>query len=447
MKRILSFIVALITMACAGTPAVQAGSIINEYLPEWAEIDVQLRHRYEWKSDFDFNKAVEDDKGFSLWRVRVSTLLKPTDDIRFFYQFQDSRITNDSIGGSKAAFEDWMETRQLWLQYIPTFTSIEPIDLTSAGFRFGRQELSYGAQRLLGGFNWSNIAQTFDAGKIILEFADGQFKLDFFAGDKTPNKSPRESDDLFDGSSNDDLAGYYGVYRHSDHLTVEQYMLHRNTEGKTVSFGQTGDGEVEDYTIGGRIKGIIPDTAFDFEIEAAKQFGNSGALDVDAQMAVFILGYTFDIPWKPRIAFEFDYASGDGNASDSERETFQNLYPTNHLFYGYMDFASLQNINNYRFQITAKPCPKLKLQADYHLIYLDTPDDNLYSAGRAIKRATAAGASSSVGQEIDLLVKYKVCDYANLMVGYSHFFAGDYLEDTGTAEDADFFYVQTVLSF
>ena len=89
--------------------------------------------------------------------------------------------------------------------------------------------------------------------------------------------------------------------------------------------------------------------------EAAKQFGNSGRLDVDAQMAVGIIGYTFPVGWKPRASFEFDYASGDNDSSDGDRETFDNLHPTNHLFYGYMDFVSLQNINNYHFNL--RPIP------------------------------------------------------------------------------------------
>ncbi len=66
-------------------------------------------------------------------------------------------------------------------------------------------------------------------------------------------------------------------------------------------------------------------------------------------MMVAIVGYTFDHAWRPRIGFEFDYASGDRDSTDNKRRTFDNLYPTNHLFYGYMDFVSLQNFNDYRF--------------------------------------------------------------------------------------------------
>ena len=87
----------------------------------------------------------------------------------------------------------------------------------------------------------------------------------------------------------------------------------------------------------------------------AGQWGDFRDQDVATMMAVGILGYTFQEPWQPRIAFEFDYGSGDSDPADGKLTTFDNLYPTNHLFYGFMDFISLQNLNDYRFQVSAKP--------------------------------------------------------------------------------------------
>ena len=433
----------ILSIACLS----HAGEWFNGPLPKWIKLDVELRHRYEYMSDFDFNKAVDDNKGFHLYRTRINLAVQPAEEIKLFSQFQDARITNDSISGSKAAYENWADLRQLWLQVKSDQLAIDSLGLSGIGFIFGRQELFYGAQRLVGGFNWSNVAQTFDAGKLIFEFEKYNLSIDIFGGGKTPVKSPREFDDLFDGDSNDRLGGYYAVFTGIEGLTVDQYVLNRNTDGKTVSFGHTGDGEVEDYTIGIRLKGNIPDSKIDYEIETANQVGNSGALDVNAQMFIGIIGYSFDRSWKPRAAFEFDYASGDSDKSDGDRKTFDNLYPTNHLFYGYMDLVSLQNINNYRFQLSVNPTDKLKLQSDFHLIYLDSSKDNLYAANRTIKRATAAGAGSHVGNEVDLTGTYKFNQYADVLVGYSHLFAGDFLKDTGSADDADYVYVQTTLSF
>ena len=375
MKR--NIILGLLGIIFLGVSQAFAGQYFNKHLPKWLEMDLQLRHRYEWMSDFDFNKNIDDNKGFNLWRTRLSLGLKPNEIFKLFYQLQDARISNDSISGSKAAYENWGEARQLWVEANFDQHFLNNVGLKKVGLRFGRQELTYGAQRLLGAFDWSNVSQTFDAGKVMLDFGDKNLKVDIFGGGKTPVKSPREMDDFYDGSSNDVVGGYYATYVKDKNFLFEQYVIRRDTTGKTVSFGQAGDGEVDDYTIGGRIKGKFGTSFWDYELEAAKQVGNSGSLDVDAQMAVGIIGYALPGNWKPRASFEFDYASGDNNSSDGKRKTFDNLHPTNHPFYGFMDFVSLQNINNYRFQLTASPHKKVELETDYHLIYLDTPKDNL----------------------------------------------------------------------
>ena len=44
-------------------------------------------------------------------------------------------------------------------------------------------------------------------------------------------------------------------------------------------------------------------------------------------------------------------------------------------------------------------------------------------------------------------VRYSIDPRIELEMGYSHFFPGPFVENTGPADDADFFYVQTTLHF
>jgi hypothetical protein len=300
----------------------------------------------------------------------------------------------------------------------------------------------------VGGFNWSNVAQTFDGGKIGFHIAPIHLQVDIFAGDKTSIKSPREFDDLYDASARDRLYGYYAVMKAKNETLIENYLLHRTT-WKNISFGPSGTGEIDNYTFGSRLKGKLPHN-FDYEIETAGQWGNFRDTAVRAMMAVGILGYTFDHKWQPRVAFEFDYGSGDSNPNDETMTTFDNLYPTNYPHYGYMDLVSLQNINDYRYTFSMKPMKKLKLQADFHVLYLDTPKDSFYSVARTVTRtapASLSGVSDHLGNEIDLTADYKLNNYANFSMGYGHLFPGGYLKDTGANNDVDFFYFQTTLSF
>ena len=158
--------------------------------------------------------------------------------------------------------------------------------------------------------------------------------------------------------------------------------------------------------------------------------------------------YTFDMPSSPRLGIELDHASGDEDPADNERNTFDNLYPTNHIHYGFMDRASLQNLNNVRLTGNIRPLSKLSLQCDIHVISLDETTDSLYHAGRKpIRTSAAPGISTAVGTDFDVLARYSLNENVKLLAGYSHFITGEYLQNTGSDDDGDFFYFQTMFSF
>src|SRR6185369_15533707 len=82
-------------------------------------------------------------------------------------------------------------------------------------------------------------------------------------------------------------------------------------------------------------------------------------------------GYTWaDCSSKPRLGLEYNYASGDHDSRDGRHETFDNLFPTNHKFYGYMDFFSWQNIHDLRLASSIKPAKNLTVTADFHAMWL-----------------------------------------------------------------------------
>ncbi len=77
-----------------GTDRASAGPLINDHLPKWMELDIQLRHRFEYRSNFDFNDALDDEDGFNLWRSRLGLTLKPMDDLKLFYLHQRTKLTH-----------------------------------------------------------------------------------------------------------------------------------------------------------------------------------------------------------------------------------------------------------------------------------------------------------------------------------------------------------------
>jgi hypothetical protein len=426
--------ITLITMGCLSS---YAGELISKHIPETLPVkaDVEFRYRLEARDNFDFNNTKDDENIFHLYRTRLNLDIQPMENVRSFIQLQDARIGNSEFA-SRTAFEDPMDIRQTYLELSGVADGI--ID-----FRVGRQELAYGQERLIGGFNWSNVAQTFDAAKMHLNFKERNFWTDLFWS----RKVVIDDTDANSWDRKDEFIGAYSSWKGLEDHAIEMFLLGRLVDRLVVFGPNVGAQDMDEGTFGGRICGKGP-LALDYELEGAYQFGNFGPGKISAYALVGVVGFSPELPWKPRFAFEWDHASGDDDSGDNSRGTFDNLFPTNHLHYGYMDRASLQNIDDLRFQIAVKPAEGLQVQADAHLLYLDTVRDSLYSAGRAaLRTATHAGVSDEVGQELDVLTKYKVNEYLGILAGYSHFFAGDFISQTGASDDGDFFYLQLTAHF
>jgi hypothetical protein len=185
------------------------------------------------------------------------------------------------------------------------------------------------------------------------------------------------------------------------------------------------------------------------------------SLEHQAFAIVALGGYTWTkAAWTPRVGLEYDFASGDSNPNDNKHETFENLFPTNHKFYGYMDFLSLQNIHDVRLMTSIKPLPRLTILGEAHAFMLADTHDNFYTVAGARRGGITAtpgngyginpGYSSFVGSELDLVATYAFSPQGTIEAGYGHFFRGDYIKQSLAAvgsADANWVYIQTKFNF
>jgi hypothetical protein len=334
--------------------------------------------------------------------------------------------------------------------------------------KIGRQELSYGDERLVGAFAWNNIGRVFDTAKF--RWQTDWFGMDLFTGCVVV---PEDNEFNVDNDHDWFSGVYVNLTKVPKHL-LDVYFFSRNADSDAISIvpsPQAPQPSARDiYTLGLRLKSKPAEFgSWDYSIESAYQFGNfedrrlagTPRLDHDAWMAIVTGGYTFKDAWgKPRLGLEYCYGSGDGDPTDGDHGTFENLFPTNHKFYGYMDFLSLQNLHDVRAICTLKPHAKLTLNLEGHSFWLADTSDNFYNAGGAPRGGTATtpgnnygvnpGYDSFLGFEVDVVASYAITRYAQLEAGYGHFFRGDYIEDSLSAigsQDADWFYIQAVFNF
>ena len=70
-------------------------------------------------------------------------------------------------------------------------------------------------------------------------------------------------------------------------------------------------------------------------------------------------GVTLPVPMQPRIGAEINYATGDGSCNAAGGNdcggTFSQLFPTNHIHFGYMDRMSWQNMLTYGGNLQLRP--------------------------------------------------------------------------------------------
>ena len=90
---------------------------------------------------------------------------------------------------------------------------------------------------------------------------------------------------------------------------------------------------------------------------------------------------------------------------------------------------------------------KVTLRSEYHLFWRESENDGVFNAGGGLVRAAGGRDETYIGSEIDLLLNWQIDRHFSAYFGYSHFFAGDFIDQTGANADIDFFYAAVQLTF
>jgi hypothetical protein len=406
--------------------------------PGWyASFGGQARYRYEWWNNELFG-AVENDDGYFLQRYLLHADLH-FGPVRVFAQGKSSLVDDgrETPPTVRATDADEIDVQQLFADLKINLAAKDSLTL-----RFGRQDLLYGAQRLISPLDWTNVRRTFEGGKASLVM--GNQTLDAFL----VRPVIVSAEELNDGNGDVTFGGVY------DTIALPNVFKGAGTKLELYGLGLWQQLAVDSdiYTLGARFSSNPK--PFDFDIEADYQFGNSGGGDVSAYALAAEGGYTLaNMALTPRLYLGADYASGDDDATDGDVGTFNQLFPLGHAYFGYIDVIGRQNIIDVHpgaeltFMTEKKYVKKLSLRGDYHMFWRAEEDDAVYNAAGAVLRPAGGSDDLYIGSEIDLLLNWQINRHWAAYVGYSHFFAGDFIEDTGPSEDIDFVYAAVQFTF
>lgn len=357
----------------------------------------QFRERFERKDDFDFNEATSDNSGTWYTRARLSIAYKLGEDSSFnaVYQYTNSQVEPTVGAGTDTDGQDLVEA------YLTRKSGGSTLTV-------GRQKVNKGAQRLIGALEWANSSRAWLG--VRLQTKD----KDFFWGELAVNPVPNYDTQLAFASMILPCGETMLAYKYNDKPALRQsvYMLDHRFVRKL--------GDVN------------------LELEGAYQWGRTGGRDQDAWAVT--TKATKPINDKMTVFVEANVATG--GKSTNESHTFDNFYPTNHLFYGYMDRQALSNMKSFAVGATWKPRKDMSFEATYHSFSLYNDSDSWYGAGGTQNGAfiDPAGASgSSIGNEIDFVWKWTMDKSQSLEAGFGIFDGGSFVDNVlGFSADQSF---------
>ena len=411
----------------ASTPGPAPLGVEGQLAP-WLQVRGEYRTRIEGFSGGGFNDG--NDDAYWLGRFRLNAIVRPNSSMRFFIQTHDARAFDRTTGGLANPVRDTFDLRQAFGEFG-----------TTTMVRLGRQELAFGEERLIGGVNWLNNARSFDAGRLTIKRKGVQ--VDAFAASVVTIQP-----DAFDKSGGGNAL--YGTYVALSTLmpkqAVEPYFFWRQSRGLAAELG--GTATLRQATTGLRMAGKLP-ASLDYSGEVALQTGSVGPDSIGAWASQGMMGKTFGgASLKPRLFAELNHASGDANAKDGTRGTFDQLYPTGHDKYGLADQVGWRNINHVRTGVELKPTSKWQVSGGYHSYWLASATDALYSAGGAVVARSSAGtAGRFVGQEVDLQTTYIYSPQIQIAGGFAHLIPGTFLKNTTEGHAYDYPFVMVTYVF
>lgn len=389
----------------------------------------QYRARYHHEQNIRGLGLTGRDDDFLLHRTRLFVNAKYDDFFRFYAEYIDaeSNYENFAPRGIEVDRSDLLNL----------FGEVKLLDDFFDGkltARVGRQELLYGSQRLISPLDWGNTRRTFEGLNFV--FRNKDWAIDTFVVEPVA-VDPHNFNSAIDEQ---EFIGTFATFKKIKDQTFDFYALQYNNSSAPQHYKFT--------TLGSRWLGTDGDLLY--ELEGGVQFGkNTDGSDHSAGFATGGVGKSWDkSPGKPTLWVYYDWAQGSDDRARGNG--FNQLFPLAHKYLGFMDLFGRENIESPNVQLTVKPNDKTQLLIWYYYFFLENANDTPYNVNSTPFAPGATPANADLGHELDLAATRTINPRMELVLGYSHFWAGKYYKLTPGVpyrNNADFYYVQYTWNF
>jgi hypothetical protein len=408
-------------------------------LPDTVRVEGHIRPRYEALANPFVAGRTSDDEFLGL----QTQLRAEADfgDFTFGGELLDHRfITGNETGGAPGDI-DALEPAQLYLSW-------RPKDFLGVGaetdLQAGRFTMDVGSRRLVARANFRSLLQSFDGvhavwtspadltvtlaavSPVSREPSDAASAVDNEVALNTTQDNTRLLIAHLDAPLPYDMRGELYLYDLDERDSADA-----DTRNRDLS------------TLGVRLNKAPADNQFDFDIEFAHQTGTVRAstspadlvpLDHDAQMAHLEAGFRFDAPWSPRLAVQYDHATGDASPTDASSERFDALFGDRSFEFGptsLFGFISRTNLSSPGIRLEVTP-------SEISDAYVMLRQVNLESARDSLANTNVRDSSGASGDDAGFQIEgryrhWLVEDSLRLSLGAALLLQGDFLDSAPNA--------------
>ena len=428
--------------------------------PNWLSVTGEQRTRYEYlDNQFRTDRLGNDE--ITVLRTNLFTRLY-LGHWQYGLEIMDSRqFGADDETSLNTGTVNPIDVLQLYAQY----NTQNLFEVNSSSYlKAGRFTMDIGSRRLVSRNRFRNTINAFTGAEWQWVSEQDEIRRAFLTMpvQRLPFRFEQLKDNRSKGDRQDtDVLFWGGFYKFSkqsfenNRAEIFYYGLSENDSHDRP----TRNRHIQ--TLGSRVFRNKSPGRYDFEIEGAYQFGNAHAtrlpsdtnkLDVSSYFLHAEVGYLYERPWSPRLAFEFDYASGDDDPTDDNFNRFDPLYdgarrsdfgPT-----GIYGALARTNIISPGLRLELKPKNNLTGFVAHRGFWLASKKD-----AWVIARVRDPNGDSGrfVAQQTEARIRWDVMqNRLRLETGAAYLFKEKFAKDAPNANpqgDSKFFYTQATFKF
>ncbi len=389
----------------------------------YASFGGEARLRYEYLENGAFGSDPPDN-GYFLKRALLHGDFHSGESLRAFVQLQSANEAG-RVNGPRAEDEDALDFNQAFADW--TFHADGEDSLT---VRAGRQELEFGASRLLSARDGLNTRQSFDGFRVFGRSGRWHFNT---SAARIVNTLP----DAFDNDTNG--GNWYlgaSAWTAFDPLPGSTIVVLNPSRRQENADFDMGLGVDERYTHGIRLWGKTGD--WDYNWESGIQRGEFNGLKVRAWYFASDTGYSFSGGMAPRLGLRFDATSGDRDPGDDELNTFSSLFAST-AYSGLAGQVGPSNAIDFAPSLSFSVAPNVRINAGIIGFWRTSRADGIYKTTGGLRRTGRMSDARHIGTQTTLQATYTPTPRWTFLATLSYFEAGRFLEETPPGEDVIYF--------